>query len=113
MKRAARRATGSSRTCSAVEAAVLRASILRAASVDELTYADATTESERTDALRTLITQPVESEHEVALELLLAACEEKCDLGPIAELQNEVNGFGMQDDFVYMLDRIAELKPRT
>ena len=78
-----------------------------------LTYADATTESERTDALRTLITQPAEGEHEVALELLLAAFEEKCSLDPIDDLRDSLQGFGMPDVLNFMLDRITELKPHT
>ena len=90
---------------------ILRGSFLRAASPDELTWADPTSEAERTETLRRLITQPVDGEHEIALELLLAANEEKCSIDPLAGLEQELQAVGESETIRYLLARLADLEP--
>jgi hypothetical protein len=91
---------------------ILRASILRAASVDELTYADGGLEGDRTAAILDLIRQSADGEHEIALELLLAANQEKWSFDQSAELRDQLRGYGAPDVVDFMLDRLADLEPR-
>jgi hypothetical protein len=90
---------------------ILRASLLRAAVADELIYADPHSEQARTEALRRLITQRSEDEHEIALELLIAAGEEKCRIVDNDELRDTLREYGFSEVIGYMLDRVAELDP--
>ena len=90
---------------------ILRASLLRAAVVDELVYADPPSEQARTEALGRLITQQSEDEHEIALELLIAAGEEKCRIVDNDALRHTLREYGFSEVTDYMLDRVAELEP--
>lgn len=90
---------------------ILRASMLRAAAADELIYADPQTELARTEALRRLVTRSSEGEHEIALELLIAAGEEKCRIDDSGDLRCSLRGHGFSNVTDYILDRVAELSP--
>ena len=90
---------------------IIRASLLRAAISDELVYADPQSEEARAVALGRLIMQPSEGEHEIALEILIAAGEEKCRLADTEELRDTLRADGFSEVSDYMLDRVAELEP--
>jgi hypothetical protein len=91
---------------------ILRATFFRAASSDELTYADANRENLRTAALNDLLMQDAEGEHDIALEILLAAGLEKCRVNVAADLQMRLEQFGATEVFSYIFDRLRELQPR-
>lgn len=94
---------------------ILRASIWRAASADELTYTDVAREKTRSDDLRKLLGQTTESEHEVALELLLAANEGKCSLGSAQELREispALKSRGAQEVIEYLMMHLWASQPK-
>lgn len=92
---------------------ILRATFLRAASVDELTYADAERENERTLAVRELLIQPAVGEHDVALEILLAANMQKCRITNTSELLPHFQQYGVLDVATYLTERLTQLEPRA
>jgi flavodoxin len=90
---------------------ILRAMILRGATANELVYVDPVDEAKRTQSARDLITRPKHDEHNVLLEVLLAAGLEKIELKADDELRNGVRHIldGKPDTQIaveYMLDRI-------
>jgi hypothetical protein len=85
--------------------------ILRGATANELVYVDPVDEAKRTQSARDLITRPKHDEHNVLLEVLLAAGLEKIELKADDELRNGVRHIldGKPDTQIaveYMLDRI-------
>ena len=97
--------------CSKWTDSVLRATFFRAASTDELTYADSETESQRTRALHDLLGQPADGEHDIALEILLAANMQKCRLTISTELLARLEQYGSPDVVSYLVAKISELPP--
>lgn len=91
---------------------ILRATFLRAARADELTYADPNKEDARTRQLMDLVMQEGEGEHDIALEVLLATALGKCRVPVDAELKARLNGFGVGEIGAYMLDRLIEDESR-
>jgi hypothetical protein len=89
---------------------ILRASVLRAATFDELTYADPRSELQRTADLLRLLSQPERSDHEIALEVLLAANEGKCSLDGVGRHQHLLRSFGLSDVINFMVQQINEPK---
>ena len=79
---------------------------------DELTYADADREHRRTSALRDLLTQDTDGEHDIALEVLLAANLEKCQVDVTEDLPDRLRQFGAADVFSFLLDRLSEFRRR-
>lgn len=85
---------------------ILRATFLRAACADELTYADPNKEDARTQQLMDLVMQEGEGEHDIALEVLLAAALGKCRVLVDDELKARLQGFGAGEIGDYILDRL-------
>jgi hypothetical protein len=88
---------------------ILRATFLRSASSEELTYAAPDKEKERTQALRDLAIQQTDGEHEVALELLLAAHLGKCSISVDQEIASVVEAFGSAELTSYLINRLLAM----
>jgi hypothetical protein len=86
---------------------ILRATMLRAATADELVYASNATEAERTKALTDLVIAQSQGEHEIALEVLLAANLRKCQLEVNEDMIAAVGKFGSADVSSYLFTRLA------
>jgi hypothetical protein len=91
--------------CSKWTDSVLRATFLRAATADELTYAAPEKEEARMQQLMELVVQEGEAEHDIVLEVLLAAALGKCRVQS-AQLRDRLNAFGVGEVGAYLLDRI-------
>jgi hypothetical protein len=87
---------------------ILRAIFLRAATVDELTYADTEREKSRTRQLMHLILQDGDGEHDIALEVLVAASVGKCRLDNVEGLRVRLRDFGAEEIGNYLLDRLPQ-----
>jgi hypothetical protein len=98
--------------CSKWTDSILRATFLRAASVEELTYADPNMENERTRTVADLLTQSAKGEHDIALEILLASNLGKCRVKATDDLVTMLNGFGAGKVSSYMLERLVATEPR-
>lgn len=85
---------------------ILRATFLRAASVDELTYAAPEKEKERSEALRDLAIQSANGEHEVALEILLAALLGKCSIQVDQDMAKALATFGSHEICASLVQRL-------
>ncbi|MET4754501.1 hypothetical protein [Bradyrhizobium sp. RT11b] len=91
---------------------ILRATFLRAAIVDELTYADFNKEHVRTRQLMDLVVQDGEGEHDIAPEVLLAAALGKCRVLVGEDLRARLEAFGVGEVGTYLLDRLGdEVRP--
>jgi hypothetical protein len=87
---------------------ILRTTFLRAATVDELTYADSNKEDVRTQHLMDLVVQEGEGEHDIAPEILLAAALGKCRVRLTDDLKARLEAFGMGEVGAYFLDRLMD-----
>jgi hypothetical protein len=87
---------------------ILRATFLRAATADELTYADSNKEDVRTQQLMDLVVQDGEGEHDIAPEVLLAAALGKCRVRVGDDFRARLEAFGMGEVGAYLLDRLAD-----
>jgi hypothetical protein len=87
---------------------ILRATFLRAAITEELTYASTEKEAERTKLLMDLIVQQGEGEHDIVLEVLLAAALGKCNIRQDEGFKNALHSFGVGEVGNFFLDRIQQ-----
>ena len=92
---------------------VLRAVFLRAAEAEELIYTDRDKESLRAGQLRDRLLDPVQAEHDVALEILVAVALGKAPLAIDQQLREGLAALGMPDLVHYMLDMIEMDRPQT
>ena len=99
--------------CSKWTDSILRATFLRAASAEELTYADPNTERQRLQSLADLLTQKADGEHDVALEVLLAANLGKCKVGATDEVARQLQDFGAGDAASYLLQQLPNSDQRA
>jgi hypothetical protein len=91
---------------------ILRATFLRAATGDELTYADSNREYVRTRQLMDLVVQHGEGEHDIAPEVLIAAALGKCRVIKGNDVRACFEAFGMGEVGTYILDRLGdEIRP--
>lgn len=89
---------------------VLRSSFLRAATRDELVWTDKSREAKRTGALERLINDKNPNEHDLVLELLIAACLGKASIDlDDAELATQIRSLTSDGSAGYLLDRMAEI----
>lgn len=94
--------------CSKWTDSILRAAFLRAASSEELTYADAGRENARIQALEDLLVQSADGEHDIALEILLASNLGKCRVRFEDDLIDTLAQFGAADASSYMAERFKD-----
>jgi len=90
---------------------VLRSSFLRAATRDELVWTDKAQEDKRTAALESLIHHENASDHDIILELLIAACLGKVTIDLTdAALVARIRSLTTDGAAGYLLDRLTEMK---
>jgi hypothetical protein len=94
--------------CSKWTDSILRATFLRGASIDELTYADPNSEDQKTQALVDLVTQSSDGEHDIALEIVLACNLGKCRIKIDDQITSILHKFGAGEVASYMLKRLDE-----
>ncbi len=85
---------------------ILRATFLRAAIADELMYADPNKENARTQQLMDLVVQEGEGEHDIVLEVLLAAALQKCRVRVSQDLTDRLVSFGVGDEGAFLLNQL-------
>ena len=92
--------------CATWTDSILRASFLRAATADELTYADPGKEDARTQQLMDVIMQDGDGEHDIALEVLLAAILGKCRVRISEALKARLQAFGAGKLGAYLVNML-------
>ncbi|MBN8808442.1 MAG: hypothetical protein J0I47_09455 [Sphingomonas sp.] len=90
---------------------VLRSSFLRAATRDELVWTEKAKEGKRAAALEKLIHHADASEHDIVLELLIAACLGKVTINLAdASLVARIQSLTTDGSAGYLIERLKELK---
>lgn len=85
---------------------ILRASILRAGTRDELTFTDEDSEAQRSDALRDLVGSGTAGEYDVALEILLAAGHGKARIRDLIDILGLLAARTDEEVARYMIERL-------
>lgn len=86
---------------------ILRSIFLRGPHAEELTYADIAWEANRTKELRDLLLNPSPDQHDLALEILLAAALGKATLEVDAELRSAMSEIDADGTIAFFLDMMA------
>jgi hypothetical protein len=94
--------------CSKWTDSILRATFLRVAVAEELVYANPHKEAERSTALIDLLLRAAEGEHDIALEILLAANMKKCAVDRRDEVGPFIRPFGAPESSSFLLERLAD-----